>query len=471
MSISASSLEEEKQLLVRHVIAAGSVALIVFTASLFGILTRPVGFLAALWPANAILLGTMVRCPALNTIGGWVGAFAGYILADLITGGTIGVTLWLTLANMAGALTGVVLYQYLPEEDRRLGRPVSALFLFAICLVAAVAAGITGSGAVVTLFGRDLREGFEFWFVTELVNCLVILSVLLSLPAQGPQWRQRIANIRSCSVWRAAPVLALLISTLACVALGGPGAVAYAVPALLWCALTYSTFATAFLTMCFCSWLLIAISAGHVHVPMTDDLGAMSSLRLGIALVALGPLTAACINTARTTLVKELVHASRHDSLTGVLSRQAFLDIGAMLVNPRDDEKRSTGVLMLDIDNFKQINDTFGHAVGDRCLVRFAETTTATLRTKDILGRLGGEEFALVLPETTTQQAREIAERVRAEVERVGVHDADAPAITVSIGLAHTSEHPEAGVETMLGLADAALYEAKRRGRNRVETA
>lgn len=471
MSIRTEPNEQMRLRAGRQLGAAAAVALVVFLASLFGIVTRPVGFLAALWPANAILLGSMVRFPSLNNLGGWSGAFAGYVAADMITGGAMGVTLWLTLANMASALTGVVLYQYLPAEDRRLGRPVSVLFLFAICVVAAAVAGIAGSGAAHTLFNRAFKDGFELWFVTELVNSLVILPAMLAFPERDAGWLPSKDKLRAASAWRIAPVLSLLGSALVCVAVGGPGAVAYAVPALLWCALTYSTFTTALLTMCFCSWLLISVSAGLVHVPMSSELTEMSSLRLGIALVALGPLTAACINTARSDLMRKLVHTSRHDPLTGVLSRQAFLNAAAALGGGTSNATRSVAVLMLDIDNFKQINDSFGHAVGDRCLVRFANTTASVLRSKDMLGRLGGEEFALALPDTTPRQAQDIAERVRAEVESVSSADPDAPSITVSIGHAHTDDHPEAGVETMLALADGALYRAKRRGRNRVETA
>ena len=111
------------------VIAFFVVGVMILMASLFGILTRPMGFLAAFWPANAILLGLMVCMPRLANPWGWLGALAGYLLADFSTGGEITVTFWLTFANMAGAFTGYLLYRPMSGVDRRLGRPQSVLYL------------------------------------------------------------------------------------------------------------------------------------------------------------------------------------------------------------------------------------------------------------------------------------------------------------------------------------------------------
>ncbi len=110
VSPTQDALRDQTYALGKQLLLSLLVALAIFLASLFGILTRPVGFLAALWPANAILLGLMVRNPGLASIWGWVGAFAGYIVADVVTGGDIAITLWLTLANLAGAFTGYTLF-------------------------------------------------------------------------------------------------------------------------------------------------------------------------------------------------------------------------------------------------------------------------------------------------------------------------------------------------------------------------
>lgn len=476
MATAIITLRDRVQPMARQMLVGLAVASVIFAASLFGILTRPVGFLAALWPANAILLGLMVRNPAMASIWGWLGAFLGYIAADLATGGEIGITIWLTVANMAGAITGYLLFQLLPEADRRLSRPLSVLYLFAICLVAAAVAAFVGAGAARNVFDRSFLTGLEFWFVTELVNNLVILPAILTFPA-SPKGRQSPFHplrprrgSEKLSWWQIAPLGALLASVIAGMWIGGPGAVAFAVPALLWCALTYSVFTTAVLTMCCCGWLLVAISAGIVQVHMQGDiLAATSSLRLGIALIALGPLTAAGINSARTELLSRLAHAADHDHLTGILNRRAFMERAARIFGDQSQGSRQFAVLMLDIDHFKLVNDRYGHATGDEVLIAFTRAVTDALRPEDIFGRTGGEEFALVLPHLSVGEAEMIAERIRAAVEKSSADgNDDAVPITVSIGATATRRHPSAGLESLLAIADQALYRAKGQGRNQV---
>jgi diguanylate cyclase (GGDEF)-like protein len=448
------------------------VGCVVLLASLFGILTRPIGSLAAFWPANAILLGLMVRRPSLASPSGWIGAFGGYIVADLATGGEFGVTLWLTFANLAGALLGFLLFQLLPENDRRLHRPQSVLYLFAICAAAAMAAAVTGGGAARIIFGRNFFDGLEFWFVTELVNNLIILPAILTFPhVQANRLFKFDRRAKSpVPFWKIVPLGALLASAAIGVAVGGPGAIAFPVPALLWCAVTYNLFTTSVLTMAFCSWLLIAISAGIVGIHGTADAFAeISSIRLGVALLALGPLAVASINAARTELMQKLSHIANHDGLTGALTRSAFMERGAQLLDERGAVPAS--ILMVDIDHFKRINDQFGHAVGDSVLIRVSHTIAETLRSEDLFGRLGGEEFAVLLCGCAAPQAKIAAERIRLEVEALTSAEGDGTSVTVSLGIATTGPDRSSKLDSLLHKADQALYRAKEQGRNGVVVA
>ncbi|HWK14145.1 MAG TPA: diguanylate cyclase [Rhizobiaceae bacterium] len=451
--------------LASHLIAAFSVGAVVFIACLFGILTRPMGSLAAFWPANALLLGMMVRGPRFANFGGWLGAFLGYIAADISTGGNIGITIWLTVANMAGAITGYLLFSLRTESDRKLRRPLSVLFLFGICATAALVAAFVGGGAARVLFGRDFLTGLEFWFVTELVNSLVILPAILTFPVVPQNWSFTIGASPAKIARKAAPAVALLASVIMGVVVGGPGAVAFAVPALLWCALSYSVFVTAVLTLVFCSWLLVAVSSGLIDLKMQGDvLRDISSLRLGIALMALAPLTAASINSARMDLMRQLAHSANHDELTGILNRRAVLERAAERLASSSTGTPQVTVLMLDIDYFKQVNDRHGHMVGDDVLIAFTRVVSGELRPDDLFGRMGGEEFVVVLFQLSPEEALAVAERLRQAVSRmtVGAEGGDIR-VTVSIGLAARSG---AGLELLLGMADQALYRAKAGGRD-----
>jgi diguanylate cyclase (GGDEF)-like protein len=162
--------------------------------------------------------------------------------------------------------------------------------------------------------------------------------------------------------------------------------------------------------------------------------------------------------------------AALTDALTGVLNRRGFIDNAQRLLNTKAAAGQTITVLMFDLDHFKSINDRFGHFLGDEVLRHFATTVGSNIRSTDILGRLGGEEFAAVIPEPLAT-ALPVAERVRAAFEAQGKEVAGRLInATVSIGAASGSGAGK-DIQSLLAEADAALYCAKERGRNRVEAA
>lgn len=158
------------------------------------------------------------------------------------------------------------------------------------------------------------------------------------------------------------------------------------------------------------------------------------------------------------------------DELTGLLNRRAMLDL--MVLEHRRSLRSGRPLLLaqLDIDHFKPINDQHGHATGDRALQAFAGTVRASVRDTDVLARWGGEEFVLMLTETSAEHARELLERIRQAVQALEIaHGTGTLRMTVSVGLA---QHlPDDTVEHTLERADQALYRAKALGRNRVVVA
>lgn len=158
------------------------------------------------------------------------------------------------------------------------------------------------------------------------------------------------------------------------------------------------------------------------------------------------------------------------DSLTQIPNRHSFYNRAKALLQQADHAGATVCFLMLDIDFFKTINDSYGHPQGDKVLVACARTIEKTIRDKDLLGRLGGEEFAVVLPSTSLEEAQVIAERIRARIAELSFHTAQHSErfhATVSIGISSSSETIYA-YELLYKHADQALYEAKQSGRNRV---
>ena len=157
------------------------------------------------------------------------------------------------------------------------------------------------------------------------------------------------------------------------------------------------------------------------------------------------------------------------DSLTGVKNRRSFYESSSPMIKYTRREQKKLAVLMIDIDKFKLINDIHGHSVGDDVIRLMALKTEETLRNSDIFGRLGGEEFGAVLPNTSERGALKAAENIRFEIENLEYRTAknDLIRFTVSVGVA-LLHSDDADLDTILHRADLALYEAKRKGRNRV---
>ena len=169
----------------------------------------------------------------------------------------------------------------------------------------------------------------------------------------------------------------------------------------------------------------------------------------------------------------ELRHrtAAMIDPLTGIANRRSFLQDASLLAKRHVGNPHPTAVLQLDLDHFKSINDRFGHAIGDRVLAIFADAARKSMRGSDLIGRLGGEEFAAMLTETSREKAFAVAERIRETFAQMAQEvDGRPVCATVSIGLVHSQERT-LDVPELLAQADHALYYAKERGRNRVEVA
>jgi len=162
--------------------------------------------------------------------------------------------------------------------------------------------------------------------------------------------------------------------------------------------------------------------------------------------------------------------AARIDTLTGTANRGAFFDSAERIFRRCQQDGTPVSVIMFDLDRFKLINDTHGHRTGDKVLRIFADTVRGALRPNDLLGRYGGEEFVVVLPDANIDVAFAIAERVRHAFADAGRTSDEIPyTASVSAGVAASARH--ANLDEVLSTADAAMYHAKRLGRDRVERA
>lgn len=439
---------------------------------LLGILSQPYLGLSAFWPANAFMLGMLVRFPGLNRISTWIYCAAGFFLADLVMGASLARNLMLNGGNLATVATACYLLLPLSRQDRRLKGQESTLYVLRAILIASLVAGLIGIFVNPLLFGGSSSEGFLFWTVTEMVNYVTFLPILLTLP-HPTTWHFSTlrSRVRQCSLRSAMPLLALIASVVIAILIGGgPGTALFPIPALLWCALSYDLFLTALVSLAFALWTLFALRTGLMwsNTELTTRTDVIT-VRLGVSLVAFTPLVVGSVVAAYNDLLRKLRFLADYDAMTGLLNRRAFLEVGGDVLARSIDQGETTAIMMLDIDHFKSINDRFGHKAGDQVLVAFAHMLKGLIRSRDIVGRLGGEEFAIVMPNCSMTNGAEAAKRINHALRSTPImidNRATVP-VTVSIGL-HV-ERKERALESPLIQADEALYRAKSSGRDRFE--
>lgn len=205
------------------------------------------------------------------------------------------------------------------------------------------------------------------------------------------------------------------------------------------------------------AWWLLA--GDHVFA-----VSPLQTLYVAAYILAMLVLSIGLVLMATDRLRGELEYLATHDTLTAVLNRRALIEAAEEELARCRRNGQTLAVLAIDLDHFKTVNDEHGHLVGDRVLRGFVQRAADSLRRPDRIGRYGGEEFVVLLPETTLEPARIVAERIRERArEPHGL-----PPCTVSIGVA-VSRHDETDFDSLLHRADQAMYRAKAQGRNRVE--
>ncbi len=176
-------------------------------------------------------------------------------------------------------------------------------------------------------------------------------------------------------------------------------------------------------------------------------------------------------NESLQSLNRELEYYATTDELTGLCNRRCFFERADKEVARAVRYDHATVLAMLDVDHFKEVNDRYGHQVGDEVLRAVARIVRDNIRSHDIVGRVGGEEFAIVMPETTATEGRELCERLRRAVSRAEIQAlGQLVSVTVSMGLSAIGEM-ERGVSGAMLRADQALYDAKHKGRDQIATA
>ncbi|WP_323141668.1 GGDEF domain-containing protein [Massilia phyllosphaerae] len=222
-------------------------------------------------------------------------------------------------------------------------------------------------------------------------------------------------------------------------------------------------------TACVMATRFIAVLLYDGTLTLQNDTSAIHDVYFTSFPFSLVAMSLGFLMMANRELQSRLESQALHDPMSGAYRRDALLEMMQREMAASRRHGKQMAILMMDLDNFKAINDTLGHLVGDQVIVDFAAQATRLLRTQDIIGRFGGEEFVVLLPHTGLDAALATAERIRSRVAEAK-ETTDLPAYTVSIGVA-CLERADTDTLSLLDAADKALYAAKRAGKNRVVAA
>lgn len=450
------------------------IAVIAIILVALGHFCRPQVNLIELWPVNALLASLVIRFLPVLSVAGWLVLSAAVVFGSFLGTGSVLAALSYSAVTLSGVFVAwFILARVRPAATLR--RPKVVVSILLTGLLASLVHSLVYGLFYFAGYGPTGIKLFS-WAFGEWLGYSILMPVVLFLPniVNDRRFNLKMLLRTSFNYKGILSVSYLVASLLVCHFLGGPGALLFPLVALIYCAYSYSTHTTAWLVLF--SAIAIALSANDgwslsaSYYYISSPLSWLVSSQLGMQLLIVTPLLVASTLAARKDQILALNYALDYDSLTGALSRQAFARDTAELLSADVAVPLGSSVMMLDIDHFKNLNDNHGHAAGDNVLHEFARTIRNGLRPTDLFGRLGGEEFSIMLPNTSIGDSIEIAERLRQSVEGIRLYyDSDEPLrTTVSIGIVHTSQYPDASNAELFAIADSLMYKAKNGGRNRV---
>lgn len=450
-------------------------AVLIFLASMLGIFTRPLANYAFFWPANALLLGLLIRLPHINIKSALLGATFGYVFADLFTGNTPLLTLILTITNLLFVITSYLCFKKINHKHQYNHKGYLNIypFLVAVSLGSFVCSAF--AIAVIPLVPDSFLDysqiGLDFmsWLASELFNAIIILPIIIASPSLQ-ELKNSFKNVmrKDDILLHPLPFLSVLISILLSQIFFGPGALLYPLAPLFWAATQYSLFNIAIINAFVGLTLYHSLSYLYLNDASNSFIDEILTVRVGLVILGFATILLCIISQNQKRLFSRVSYLANHDMLTETLNRRSFIKLSEKVLH--NSKNKSLALMMIDIDFFKTLNDSYGHYAGDLVLKKFAKMIKDNLRHDDLFCRIGGEEFLLLVSNVTLSETTLIAERLRSNIQNTPMEiEANQPIyITASLGVVHTQLPTSDSLQMLINKSDVALYESKRTGRNKV---
>jgi len=419
----------------------------------------------AVWPPTGIAFAAFL----LFGWEVWPAILLGAFVANVTTAGTVSTSLGIATGNTLEGILGAYLVRRYARGREAFDRAGST-FRFVV-LAGLLSTMVSATIGVTTLTLAGLARWADYpsiwltWWLGDAVGAMIVAPViLLWMTRPRVHWSGR-------QVLEAAALVAGL-SLVSLMVFGGlfPSPVKdyplefLCVPFLLWAAFRFGRREAAAAIVVLSAIAIWGTLQGYGPFRRPSQNESLLLLQAFLGVKAVLTLTLAAVIAERREAAEQLRHLAGSDPLTGLANYRQLVAVLDSEVKRSDRTTRPFAILFFDVDRLKRINDRHGHLVGSRALCRLADAMRASCRAIDTAARYGGDEFALVLPETGAAAARRVGRRV---ADRLA--DGEQPAVTVSVGIAL---YPKDGstVENLLGAADQALYEAKAglRGKNRL---
>ncbi len=445
--------------------------------------SRQAGNIATLWPPNGMLVAVLLLSAPRHWRNVLIAGACGSLLANLFNGNTVLPAVSITIANLVEAVIAAMIIRHQTGRRVLFQHSSDVVVLITASITAALAAGLVSATSAKLLMNAPFTTIFIKWVLGDVLGLLVVMPIAViahDLMTHGPDviMRQRPRG-------EAAAILAVVFGvSLAVFSPNVPPVQFLVMPTVLFASFRLGPLGAALSTVIVAvvGSLGTVIAAKAGALPPDEITLRVFNFQLNLAVLFLTALPIGSAMAQRHQLERDLTDEKERadrfasemaslaniDDLTGLATRRFFLDQLDLMAATARRLKQPLTLAMIDIDHFKPINDRFGHAVGDAVLVAIGASCRSAVRGDDVIGRLGGEEFAMLMPVTDQETAFRIVDRLRESVAEISIPTSDgrAVSVTISIGIAMFADQQQ--IDRLLLDADRALYLAKERGRNRI---
>ncbi|MEB3766387.1 GGDEF domain-containing protein [Acinetobacter sp. MD2] len=441
------------------------VGLVVFLLASISILSRPLNLFASIWLPNAFFIGYFIFISNIKRIIILFPVlFLGFFFADwTLTSESPILILHLTITNLISIYISSIFITLRCKNILSIDEiPYFYMILIFGATLCSGYAFIFAQPFMVEDFKNKDILFFLYWLTGECLNYSIFIIFFYSIIStiHKKQFKYKIKKLK--------PLVSLTFSTILAIKFTGIASIAFILPAIIWCALSYP--------MTILS-LLIVISFGTQYyyglvflekIPNFSkfpfELDQRISLQIGTTLATLVPIIINILVRNQRYLIKKFKLSAQKDYLTNIYNRRGFLE----LIN-KENKIEKCALLIIDIDFFKKINDTYGHDIGDNIIIHTCKLISDTLPKNTFFCRYGGEEFMVLYKNTTKKDTIQLAENIRINIEKNHyiISNKNTLNITVSIGLSYLEYFKTNEYVNFFNKSDQALYIAKKNGRNR----